>query len=200
MSGPGVARPAGLDGEASEVDLRRRDLRFLARRAAHAFRRHVEHLSKYRQRVPGRPHALGRIGRPEKGEQAADLAQGLRRFPAHAERYAPGGAEEVREHRHLVVLRLLEEQGGPLAAQGPVADLRDFEVRVDRRRDAPELTPRFEQIDELAKVPVLHRSRFIRRFRIPPSPGCDRKGVPAGEAPCRWSTRCTASPCLGSRG
>jgi hypothetical protein len=71
----GVARPAGLDRQAAQIDVFALPHDLLAGCRGHDLGRHVEHLLEHRQLVPGVPQALGRLGFLEVGQQFADGAQ-----------------------------------------------------------------------------------------------------------------------------
>jgi hypothetical protein len=155
-----VARPAGLDRQSPEVEIRAFPDLLLAGRARHLAGRHVQHLPQHRQLVPGVLQALGRFGLLEVREQVADLAQGLDRVLAHAERDPCRGAEEVGEHRvrrrAAVLDGALEEQRRALGPQHPVGDLGHLEPGRHRGRDPAQLAARLELGDEVAQVCVTH--------------------------------------------
>ena len=70
----GVSGPAGLDGEAAEIDVAALKRHRVPRRGFHRARRHVEDAPEGRERLPGVSHSPGRIGGLEEREQLADLA------------------------------------------------------------------------------------------------------------------------------
>ncbi len=147
--GPGVAGPAGLNRQASEVNLIGVEDMLLAGRALQQPRRHIQHFPEYRQFLPGILHALRRFGFLEGCQQFADAAQGVDRVRAHARGDAFGGTEQVGQYRYVGAPGVLEQQGGPAGAQGAVANLGDFEAGVDRVLDPPQLAAVFQLADEI---------------------------------------------------
>src|SRR5262249_24979774 len=82
---------------------------------------------------------------------------------AHCRRDARYGAEEVRQHRHVVTRRVLEDERRPAGALHAIADFGDFEPRRDRRAHPLEFAARFQLGEELAQVAIAQRALAISR-------------------------------------
>ena len=151
-----IARPAGLDRQAAEIDLRALPDDLLAGRAGALLRRHVQHLLEHRQLVPGILQPAGRIGFLQVGQQLAHFAQRFDRLLAHPHRHAPGRTEQIAQNRNAVPLGLLEQQRRAAGLEHPIADLGHLQPRGDLDRDALELALLFELREEIAQIVIAH--------------------------------------------
>ena len=111
----GVPRPAGLHGQAREIDVVPFHDNLMARGRRHFLRCHVEHLPEHRKLVPEIAQPLRRLGLLEVGKQLADFAQRRGILDAHREGDAPYGAEEIAEHRNVVPAGFSKRSAGPPA-------------------------------------------------------------------------------------
>ena len=152
----GIARPAGLDRIAAQVDLVAGQHHFLTGRMADGLGRHVQHLLEQRQLVEHVAKPLGRLRFLEECQQPAHLAQGSHRVLPHAQRHPLRRAEQVAQQRHVMALGLLEQQRRPAGLQRAVADFGDLQMRIGLVGDALELADGFQMLDEVAQVVVFH--------------------------------------------
>ncbi len=117
---------------------------------------HVEDLAEHRQFVPGVAHAARRLWLTQKGQQLADLAQRVDRLLAHTEGDPFRCTEQIPQHRHLITLRLFEQESRAAAAQRAVADLRHLQARTDRRLDTLQQIPGLELPEKITEITVFH--------------------------------------------
>ena len=150
MNGAGVARPAGLDRQAAEVDLvagrgrppaRRRCGRVFGCESAIDF-------SFFRPRTFSASPCGGCISSTSPS-CAADVVE---RVGAEGEAHPPLGAELVDQQRVLEPFGFSNSSAGPPALTDAVDDLRDLEVRIDLGGDAHELALALEERDPVAEV------------------------------------------------
>ncbi len=97
----GIARPAGLDRNAAQIDIVTFKHLRLAGGVAQDLGRHVDDFLEDRQLAPGVFQPLRRIGLLEKGQQLADLAQLADALGAHTHGHALGRTKEVAEYWHV---------------------------------------------------------------------------------------------------
>ena len=154
--GPGVTRPACLYRKAAEIDLAPFEPFRLATCVTHGLGGHGEELLENRQLSPSLRDTLGRLGLSQESEQLTNFAERLHRIFPHAECDAPGGAEEVAEHRDGAALGLLEQQRWSATPQCAVADLRYLKAWIHRHVDSLELALCFELLQEISQVAVDH--------------------------------------------
>ena len=77
---------------------------------------------------------------------------------AQRQRRPPMRTEDVYQERCRPPVHVLEQQRGTARLDHAVRDLGDLEIGVDRRRDPFQLSPLFEERNELAQVLEAHRA------------------------------------------
>jgi lipoic acid synthetase len=74
---------------------------------------------------------------------------------AHAKRYPLGRTKQIAQQRHIVTFDVFKQQRRATGTQRTVANLGDFQVRINFDVDTLEFTLRFKRCDELTQVFVL---------------------------------------------
>jgi hypothetical protein len=156
----GLARPAGLDGQAAEVDIVAGEHDLLAGRRAHGARLHGHHGAQHGQHVERLAPAAGRLGLAQEGQGLADLAQ-LGGFAVHAPGDPFDRAEQVDQHRHLRARAVgahdvLEQHRRALFGEQAGLDLGHLQVRRDRCLDAHQPAALFQPGDEVPERGIWH--------------------------------------------
>ena len=132
----GIPRPAGLHRQIRQIDRITLQHMPLTGRTLDHLGRHIQHLAKHRELLPGILHALGRLRLLELRQQDAHLTQRRHRLLAHTQGDALGRAEQVTQHRRTVAFRVLEQKSRPARAQRAIADLGHLQMRVHLGGDA----------------------------------------------------------------
>src|SRR5581483_11144906 len=145
----GVARPAALDREETEIDLVAAEDDLLADALADRLRPRVGDRLELLQPAHLLDQAFRRLHLEDVGELRGDVVEPL---DAEGEAHPPLRAELVDQQRMLRTLRMLEEKGRPAGLDGAVDDLRDLEVGVHLGGDADELALALEQRDPVAEI------------------------------------------------
>ena len=156
--GSGIPRPAGLNWQLTEIDIIMQDFILLARRPADNFGRHIQYLFENRQLVPGIPKTFGNFRLSQRRQQFADIAQRRDRIFAHPQGHPPGRTEQIRQYRDLVPRGFVEYQRRALPDECPMADFGHFQVRINLDINVFEFALLFKLMDEIAQIPVFHRS------------------------------------------
>ena len=156
----GVAWPAGLNRQLGEVHVVAFDDVFLAGpRAAH-LGIHAQHLAEDRQLLPGVAEPLGRLRLLQEGQQLAEFAQLFHGLPAHAQRHAPLGAEQIPQHRDRRPLGVFEQNRRTARLQRAVADLGHLQARVHLAGHPLQFAQLFQLLNKVAQVAVFHQSNL----------------------------------------
>ena len=166
---PGVARPAGLHRYPRQIHIVAFDHHLLTRRFFQHFRRHVQHVLVHGNLRQSMFEALGRFRLLEHGQQLAHLAQCRDGLLPHAQRHPLRRAEQIAQHRHVVALDVLEQNGRAARFQGAVADFGHFQTGIDFHGNPLELPALFQQSDEIPQVPVFLLFRHVICGAIPPA-------------------------------
>ena len=153
----GVAWPAGLNRQLGEVHVVAFDDVFLAGPGAAPLGVHAQHLAEDRQLLPGVAESLGRLRLLQEGQQLAEFAQLFHRLPAHAQRHAPLGAEQIPQHRDRRPLGVLKQNR---RLQRAVADLGHLQARVHLAGHPFQFAQLFQLLNKVAQVAVFHQSNL----------------------------------------
>ena len=174
-----LPRPAGLDGQAAEVDRVAGEHHLLHRAVGDRARLHGAHRVEQRQHLDRLAPAARRLRLAQEGQRLAHLAQRVR-LAVHAPGDALHGAEEVDQHRHLVARavvghHVLEEHRRPLLRDEPGLDLGHLQIGGNRRLHPVEPARALQSGDEVAQRSIGHghlgtSAPFMGRRRPPSSP------------------------------
>ena len=154
---PGVPRPARLDRQTAEVDVLAFPNDLLAGCRPDAPGGHVpQRRLQHRHLAQGVLQPARRLRLLQRRQQLADVAQCRHVLRPHAAGDPASRTEEICQHRHRAVRRLLEKQGGSSSAKRAVADLRHLEDRRYRHMHPSKVSVGFELGNEVAQVGVFH--------------------------------------------
>ena len=153
-----LARPAGLDRQAAEIDVGAEPALDLAVRPRHQARPGRKRRAEHRPPAQRVTHAVERLGFAQGGEHLAEFADARRRN-AESRRHPLGRAEQIGEHRHPRALGVLEQERGTARHQDAPVNLGHLVDEADRLADSRQKPAFFEKADEGAKVAKGGRSR-----------------------------------------
>ena len=168
----GIARPGAQQRQGIEIHLLPLEHLLVAGGREVQIRPRLEHIQQHRTKAHRFPCPLRRAWLLQQRQPLAKGLELLGPLHTHAPEHPFLGPKQVDRHRHGGADHVLEQQRRPAAAEHPISDRRQLQIRIHRRLDPAQLAALLEKVEKTAQVSAAARAQGCggARHRRGPAP------------------------------